>query len=257
MCLPEGHTVNTMALDPHINPQSGVWDDNYYASTHPAGVSGASNSGGFNPQDIIKSAQQIQDFYKQQNQPVIAATEASKVPLKQRYDDLLNSIKGNQTTSENRQILTTNNELGRRGITGSSGLGQQEITSAVNPITQQYTGLIKDTTGQENIDIANIDKAIASLQAGNPESAISTSTGLASAATTASQRQAEIDAAAKQQAIDNALKLSSAKSRYISVGSGGLLDTETGQVLGGIKPAAQGGTGGGGIIDELQKLLNS
>ena len=27
-------------MDPHINPASGVWDDNYYASTHPSGGGG-------------------------------------------------------------------------------------------------------------------------------------------------------------------------------------------------------------------------
>jgi hypothetical protein len=189
----------------------------------PAGYHGESapsnNSDAFNTETIIKNAQALNDFYVKQNQPVIAATEATKAPLIQRYNDLIASIKGNQTTAENRQTLTTNNELGRRGITGSSGLAQQEITNAVNPITQQYTGLIKDTTGTENLDIANIDKAIASLAAGNPESSVSTSTGLANAAQSASQFQQSLAAQQQQNAIANALAQSQfnlTKDKYAS-----------------------------------------
>lgn len=71
--------------------------------------------------------------------------QAEQGPLEQRYKNLLESIKGNQTTSENRQTLTTANELAKRGISNDSGVFQQELTNAVNPVTQQYTSLYANT----------------------------------------------------------------------------------------------------------------
>lgn len=121
---------------------------------------GGTLSGGSDFASTLARAQEIQ---RNANQPVISSLqssipeiqksyattrstlEAKAKPLQDRYNNLLAEIKGNQQTAENRQTLTTNNELGKRGILGSSGVAQQEITNAVNPITQQYTGLYKDT----------------------------------------------------------------------------------------------------------------
>lgn len=166
----------------------------------------SSSPSGLNTTDVLKNAQSINQFYQQANQPVIQSYEASKAPLQQRYSDLLSSIKQNQTTAENRQTVTTQNELGRRGIFTDSGIGAQELTNALNPITQQYTQLGKDTTNQENIDLANIQNAIAQLQAGNPSAAVSTSTGLASAQQQANQFAQTLAEQQKQNAVENALK---------------------------------------------------
>ena len=56
-----------MALDPHINPSSGVWDDNFYAQTHGGG--GGSSGGGVknfneNFEDLFtKSYEALKPFY--------------------------------------------------------------------------------------------------------------------------------------------------------------------------------------------------
>ena len=84
---------------------------------------------------------ETQAMYGQQRSQL----QAEQTPLASRYDNLINQIKGNQTTAENRQSVTTSNELGRRGILGDTGLGQQEMTNALNPITSEYTGMIQDT----------------------------------------------------------------------------------------------------------------
>jgi len=212
-----------------------TWDDNkradannaIWASQGSGGNSGGSGAGGFSTENIIKNAQALNDFYKKQNEPVVAATQATKAPLEQRYKDLLNSIKGNQQVAENRQTVTTNNEMGKRGITGSSGLFQQEMTNALNPITQQYTQLQKDTTNTQNMDIANIDKAIAQLQAGNPESSVSTSSSIANSQQQANQFQADLDARNKQNAITNALE-----QLQFNTGQQNYLDSQKPSIIG-------------------------
>ena len=192
--------------DPHVNPQTGVWDDNYYANLNKgSGGGGGGGGGGYSIDDLIKSAQALNQFQIQQNAPAIASQQASIAPLQQRYNDLLAGIKQNQTVAENRQTLTTNNELGKRGITGSSGLAQQEITNAVNPITQQYTQMGAQTTDTENTDIANINNAIASLQAGNPASSISSASGLLQAQQSANEFNQQMAATQRQNDITNAL----------------------------------------------------
>ncbi|OGE67082.1 hypothetical protein A3H85_00685 [Candidatus Daviesbacteria bacterium RIFCSPLOWO2_02_FULL_40_8] len=64
--------------------------------------------------------------------------EGQRKPLQERYANILNTLKSNQTTAENRQTIATANELGRRGIVGG-GLYEQEFANALNPITQQYS----------------------------------------------------------------------------------------------------------------------
>lgn len=84
-------------------------------------------------------------------------------PLKQRYQSLLSEIKGNQTSAENRQTVVTSNELGKRGIVGSSTLAGQEIANAVNPITKQYTGLYTQTGLDQEAGIRDLLNSITNL----------------------------------------------------------------------------------------------
>lgn len=209
---------------------------------------GGSSSGGgsgfssVNPQDTIRAAI---DAMKEANKPAVESLQASipevqskyaqtrqqltasQAPLEQRYKDLLDSIKGNQTVAENRQTLTTNNELGKRGITGSSGIAQQEITNAVNPITQQYTGLQKETglaredsiralqdqianlTPQEQADQRTIQNMIASLSSGAGSQGLSAGLNLYS--TNLSAQQAEQQRADQQRQQDIANQLAQAQ----------------------------------------------
>lgn len=141
----------------------------------------------------LDSARQIRDFNVQSNQPAIQSYEASKNPLQDRYKNLLQTIKGNQQVAENRQTTTTNNEMGRRGISNDSGVYEQEMTNAVNPITQQYTGMYGDANAQQGIDMSNIDKAIAMLKTGNPEAAFSGGMGIQSNVQQAEQQARNLD----------------------------------------------------------------
>lgn len=149
----------------------------------------------------VQSAKAINDFQVQANQPAIAAYEASKTPLQDRYKSILDQIKGNQTSSENRQTLATNTELGKRGLASTSGVGQQELVNAVNPITAAYTGKYGEVAAQRESDIAEIQKAIAMLQSGNPAASIQAGIGINQSVQSANQfeqemamRQAQMDA---------------------------------------------------------------
>src|SRR3990167_6653118 len=180
-----------------------VYGNTGLANPATQGISTGSISSSGNSSDVISRAiamqnQAIQPAVNtlQQGIPEIQqkfATATSQVqaemePLKQRYQNLLNSIKGNQTIAENRQSVTTSGELGKRGISGDSTLAQQELTNALNPITQQYTTLATDTglqreadlanqvtnlTGQQTESVRSVLNAIAQLQAGAGQTGIS------------------------------------------------------------------------------------
>lgn len=132
--------------------------------------------------DPIYQAQRALDFQKKANEPVVSALQAQQAPLKDRYQKLLDSIKGNQQIAENRQTVTTNNELGKRGISSNSGLYQQDMANALNPIGQAYTDQYNTAFGNQNSAESDLAFKIANAQAGNPESAISTGANLSTTA---------------------------------------------------------------------------
>lgn len=148
--------------------------------------SGGGSFGGINYDDILRRSQEI---FNKAIEPSVAALNASKGPLKDRYNNLLNTIKNNQTTAENRQTVTTSGELGKRGLSADSTLSQQELTNALNPITQQYTGLSSDATAEQGRESAAIDAAIANLYTGASQGAVSNASNLYG--TQLNQQQAE------------------------------------------------------------------
>lgn len=159
------------------------------------------NAGNF--EDTVRRAQALQqEAYKpiinqlQSNIPGVQKTfetqrqtlEAKRKPLQDRYQALLSDLNNRQTQDVNRQTLATNNELGKRGILGSSGAAAQEIINTTNPINQAYSAQTKDVglaaeeaqmalteqqTGLSTAEveaIRNIQNAIAQYQAqGNTE----------------------------------------------------------------------------------------
>lgn len=123
------------------------------------GKSSSSNS-------AIDLAKQMASLYQKQVQPAVTALKAEADPLKQRYQDLIGQIKGNQQVAEQRQTLTTGNELAKRGLLSSGGLYQQEMTNAVNPVTQQYTGMVQNASTEQESALKDLATRIAQLQSG-------------------------------------------------------------------------------------------
>lgn len=217
-----------------------VWDDNLRAQASNAlrGSTPSSSSSVGDPAAAIAEATKRQ---QEAIQPAIQSFESTRPEITQKYEqartqlkgqqqtltdrykNLLDSIKNNQTTAENRQTLVTNNELGKRGITGSSTLAQQEITNAVNPITQQYTSMAKDTgiaqedaiqnivnqlsglTTNETADQRAITNAIASLQSNAGQQGISQGLNLYSNNLQQQLAQQEAAQREQQQAFENQL----------------------------------------------------
>lgn len=104
--------------------------------------------------------------------------------INKRYDALIQSIKSRGQTAVTNQTNITSGELGKRGILSSSTLAGQEMQNAVQPVTQQYTGLEAGAEADRSTAIA---EAIAQQQQMD----------------LARQQQ---QAGANQQGIDNALK---------------------------------------------------
>ncbi len=126
----------------------------------------AQNGGSTPAPDFNAIATNALKLSQQNIQPAVTALQATKQPLQDRYTALLDQIKNNQGIAENRQTVTTNNELGARGILPSSGLAQKTLTDALNPITQDYNATYGQTVAGENSDLANVDAQIAQLVSG-------------------------------------------------------------------------------------------
>lgn len=218
-----------------INPSSGVWDDNYFA-THFGNSGNNNNNAPSAPstQDVIAQAQALRDFNVKNNQPAITSLQGQSTDLQSRYKDLLASIKGQQGVAENQQITATSNELGKRGINNQSGVYQQEQATALRPLDAQYQGLSAQTGVAEQGQLNDIGNAVASLQAGNPESAAALSSGNLNTIYGVQQQAANI---AAQNAAQIQINKDTNQYRQIPYG-GGLYNTST-------NTNVAGGNGGG------------
>lgn len=143
-------------------------------------------------QSFQSSVPEIQQRFDVQRQQL----EAEKAPLQQRYQQLLSQIKGSEQQAISREELAQSQELGRRGILPSSGLYEQTLSKAVQPIAERFGGLTADVgfeqeaglrnlqnliTGlplQETEAIRNVQNAIAQLQAGGEQTALSSALSL-------------------------------------------------------------------------------
>ena len=211
-----------------VNPSSGNWDDNYWSQNEAkfngnssSGISGA--VGSFT--DPLNTARNVQSFYKEQNQPAIASLQKQSTDLDTRYKDLISSIKGQQKTAEDAQILATNNEMGRRGISNTSGIYEQQQAQALRPIASNYQSLTANTGLAQQKDSNAIANLIAQLQAGNPSEAISAATNWGQQAQQANQFQQnlglqkqQLEETSRQNAIANALAAN--KNSYLTLGEG-------------------------------------
>lgn len=133
-------------------------------------------------------------------QPAVQKLESGITGTKQSYNDLINAIRGQQQVAEQQQTATTAAELARRGVSATSGLGAQQITSALAPVQAQYTQQATQT-GVQGAESQNaLLNQIASMLGQGAQSGISTGVNLAGLA----QQQKSLQQQAAQQAIQNA-----------------------------------------------------
>lgn len=161
--------------DPHINPQTGVWDDNYFAQNQ------SKSSGGSSGGDIASIAQQQLKMYQDANAPAINSLQSSipeigkkyqlqseqltaqRKPLEDRYKNLLDQVTSSQRAEEQRTGIATSRELGRRGISADSGLYDQTVNEKLSPVTQFYTGQAKDIGITQEQNMSELNNLIANL----------------------------------------------------------------------------------------------
>ncbi len=152
-----------------INPQSGVWDDNYFAQNFGGASGGSSGSTDFNKMaldavqpaisSLSASLPEIQTKYQTQQ----AQQEAEKQPLKDRYDQLLAEIRGRETSQVNDVTRTANREFARRGITADSTFAAEETQGRTQPIRGAAQSDILTTTFDRESKLREIDNTITNL----------------------------------------------------------------------------------------------
>jgi len=158
-------------VDPHINPNTGVWDDNWFAQHYGNQSSGGGGGTDFNAilkaqqqaqteanKPIIENLQQQLPLVGQQIQQTQKTLETGQQKLEATYKNLVDSITGNQQQETQSAQTATSTELGRRGVSSMGGLYDQTINKAVSPITRYYTNQLQgagNTFMSENQDIQN------------------------------------------------------------------------------------------------------
>lgn len=189
-----------MPIDHHINPATGHWDDNYWASTGRflAGEGGGGTSGGGG--NYVDIARQMYEETQKYAQPAIEtlrgsygqipqmfapqrqAIEAERAPLESRYQNLLADI-----TKGTREAAGA--EFSRRGIPLSSGMVEQTVGARLAPQVERIglereaglrglTGMAGQLTTAEAQQRMNLDQAIATIQAAGGPQAVQAAMGI-------------------------------------------------------------------------------
>jgi hypothetical protein len=195
-------------------------------------VSSNSTPSSIDPQQAIQNALDAANKFKQFNidsaQPQIATLQNNKSNLDTQYQSLLDSIKGDQSLAVNNATLNTNNELGKRGILGSSGDGQTAISQAQSQAAQPYSSLSAQTRISQTQDENNIGEKIAILQGGNPAGATQSAMGVNGLA-------AQLGQLGVQQQGQNLA------ANYIPIPGYGIYNTSTGQVMNALNGVSSNG----------------
>lgn len=143
-------------------------------------------------QSLQSSIPEIEKRFETQGQQLAAETE----PLKQRFQGLLDRIKGKYQETRDRQTVATRNELARRGISSGSGLFERELSQALRPIESEEAGLVGEVGSTQEQELRNLRNLTANL----PLAATQELRAVQNA-------MAQLQAGAGQSAIENAQRL--------------------------------------------------
>ena len=121
-----------------------------------------------NPSGAPTTAPGGNQTYQQQAQgaiqPAVDTLKSGIDPLKQRYNDLISSIKSRGQQSEQQAGINAAQEFAKRGIPLSSGAYGDFLASRINPIRTETSALEADTGLKAQNAEQSIMNAIASLQ---------------------------------------------------------------------------------------------
>ena len=193
--------------------------------------------------------------------------EAEKQPLKDRYEQLLNEIRGREQSQVNEATEIANREFGRRGIPLSSTFVAEEIFGRTQPIRSAAQSDILSTIFEREANLRNLDNAITNLTSEMVEAernirnsiaqiqATAGSTGVAQALEmfkfAQEQRQKELDRLLTERELNASIEVAKrADTEIVTVdGRKKLINKQTGEVISDLGSSSEGGTGGtGGIV---------
>jgi hypothetical protein len=130
----------------------------------PSNYGANSSEGGFAYNYLTPQSKYLTDQAQKAIQPAVQTLQSGIDPLKQKYTELIASIRGKQDVAVEQAGIASAQEFGKRGIPLSSGAYDQFLQKQVNPVNVQYEGLAAETgLGAQNAE-QSILNAIASLQ---------------------------------------------------------------------------------------------
>lgn len=135
---------------------------------------GYSSGGGGGLGSFGDTLQNAISLSNQAFQPAVQKMESGISNTQTRFQELIDSIKQSGKVAENRQTVATSAELGRRGVLPTSGLGQQQLTDSLAPVTAQFAQQAAQT-GVQGVSAENaLLSQVSQLLAQGAQSGIST-----------------------------------------------------------------------------------
>ncbi len=175
--------------------QNPIQKAQYQQLLQQAGLPDNASPSSFSSDQAMGNAKAAQAMQLQANQPAIQTLQTQYNPdtgggaLVDKYNALLDSITASEQPALNSTIQAANNELGKRGISGDSGVAQNQIAAAQLPVATQF-GQLKASTGvAQQQDLGQLASNIAGLRAGNVPGALNFGQGIAGQQEALSQAQ--------------------------------------------------------------------
>lgn len=182
-------------------------------------------------------AQQLQQQAQQAVQPAVQTLQSGIEPLKQRYNELIASIKGSKESAVKQAEVGAAQEFARRGLTPASGAFQPFLQSRTLPVTTQFEQLGAETGLQAQGAEQAIQGAIAQLQATAGLSGFDKAVAIENALRTLAETQRQFDITSGQTDRELALREETARQpqqqeQFTTLGEGStLFNLLTGQPI--------------------------
>lgn len=251
---------------------------------------GSSGSGGGGGTDYAAIAREQMKLMQEANAPAVASLQASipevktkyaneqsrltaqQEPLEKRYQNLLGEVTRQQNVQTGAEQTATSREFGRRGISLQSGIFDQTLNERLKPISEWAGGQAKEIglsredalrqlqnlisqTGEAGItSVRDIQNAIAQLQAGGNQSAITNASQIYQNQLAQALREREL--ALQEQAANAKVEVNPLEQ---ALALAKIANTEASTAR--LNRLASGGGGGGGSDEDffatMQAMLNS
>ena len=128
---------------------------------------------------VAQMARQQLGLRKEANAPIAASMKTQRTSLDDRYKAILDELKFSEGKETDAITKERSAEFGRRGISLSSGAYSQALNQATQPVSQNYSVQRALALVQKQQEQDQLEKAIAELEAGQPDVAIPAGNALA------------------------------------------------------------------------------